>query len=46
MLLTEEYSRGDDELALFANGALTELQSEQTFLAGLIADLEREGVTP
>lgn len=29
-----------------ADGALTELHSEATFLSGLIADLEREGVTP
>ena len=42
---TEEYAHGDDEIALYANGALTELQEEEKFLTGLIADLEREGVT-
>lgn len=36
---------GDDLRCVLASGALMELRSERLFLAGLIADIEREGVT-
>lgn len=42
---TEQQGRGPG-YDLHAGGALTELHSERLFLAGLIADLEREGVQP
>jgi len=37
---------GNNLLCVLATGALLELRSEAAFLAGLIADIEDEGVAP
>lgn len=39
-------ARGNGLLCALASGALLELRSEAAFLAGLIADIEDEEVTP